>query len=104
VIEESSGPWIVNRHRITLRDPLARLAIESRMEVEVDAPSFALEMAVSPCVAAVRELALSSADLSAVGPAGYVYASPMAGVSPEIAAWAAGFFAPIRPCWPRAGR
>lgn len=99
IIEESVGPWIVNRHRVTLRDPLAQLAIESRMEVEVevDAPSFALEMTVSPSVQTVRDLALSSADLSAEGPAGYVYASPMAGVSPDIAAWAAPFFAPETP-------
>ena len=45
-----------------------------------------------PSVAQVRDRAARSRDLSAMGPASYLYPSPMAPNSPEIAAWAARFF------------
>lgn len=89
---EDSGPFIVNRSRLTIRDPLSRLSIESRFRVEVDAPSFALEMSVGPTVSKVRELALTRADLSALSPATYLYASPVAQTGQDVAAWAGQFF------------
>ena len=94
IVEEDAGPWIVHRHRLTMRDPLAKLAIESRLRVEVAAPSFALDMAVGPTVTEVRAAALAHRDLSAMSPASYLYASAMAASSAEIAHWAEPFFTP----------
>jgi len=90
LIEQSAGAWVVNRHRITLREPLARLTIESRVDVEVTARP--IDPALAPDLASLRKAALESADLSAMGPASYLYASPMAATSADIAAWAAPFF------------
>ncbi len=97
LVEEAAGPWIVNRHRISFAAPLARLTIESRFEVEVAPPSFALDMAVGSTVAQLRAAALSSGDLSAMSPASYLYASPLADDVAEIAEWAAPFFTPETP-------
>lgn len=91
-IEESQGPWIVHRHRLMLREPLSKLTIESRFEVEVAEPGFTLDMAFAPSVGSVRAAALALPDLSAMGPASYLFASPMAPPSPAIAEWATEFF------------
>lgn len=93
-VQEEAGPFIVNRSRLTIKDPLKELSIESRFQVEVDAPSFTMEITVSPTVAHIRELALTRSDLSASGPASYLYASPIAQLAPEIADWAHCFFNP----------
>lgn len=87
-IQEEFGPWVVNRSRLFIRDSLTRLVIESRFRMEVSAPGFDLAMAVAPTVAQVRDLALAHRDLSATGPAAYLFASPLAPSSPAIAAWA----------------
>ena len=103
-IQEESGPFIVNRSRLTIRRPLSRLRIETRFRVEVSEPSLIAAMYVGgnadaidpvmggPTVAHVRERAACSRDLTAMGPASYLYPSPMAPSSPAIAAWAARFF------------
>lgn len=88
-IQDETGPWIVNRSRLFVRDPLTRLRIESSFRMEVAAPSFDLDIAMAPTVADVRQLAATHRDLSATGPASYLYPSIMAPVSAEIAAWAA---------------
>jgi len=93
-IEESNGPWIVHRHRVILREALSKLIIESRFEIEVAEPGFALDMAVAPDIATIRAAALELPDLSAMGPASYLFASPMAPSSAAIAEWATPFFAP----------
>lgn len=93
-IEESNGPWIVHRHRLILREALSKLIIESRFEVEVEEPGFALDMTVAPDIASIRAAALELPDLSAMGPASYLFASPMAPPSAAIAEWATRFFAP----------
>jgi transglutaminase-like putative cysteine protease len=88
------GPYLVNRSRLTLREPISKLSIESRFTVEVQQPSFLNSMAFAPTVVQVRQDALLRHDLSASGPATYLFASPMAQPSVEIAEWAARFFAP----------
>lgn len=93
-IQEDSGPFIVNRSRLTMKDPLTRLSIDSRFRVEVAPPSFAKDIMVGPTVAEIRQLALTRADLSALGPATYLYASPLAQQAQEIADWAQPFFGP----------
>ena len=104
-IQDETGPFIVNRSRLTIRQPLSRLRIESRFRVEVSEPSLIAAMYVGegaypcadpvksgPTVAQLRERAARSRDLSAMGPASYLYPSPMAPSSSAIAAWAARFF------------
>ncbi|NOW46566.1 transglutaminase-like putative cysteine protease [Novosphingobium sp. SG751A] len=90
-IEAGDGPWIVHRHRVTLREALSELSIESRFDIEVNEPAAAPEEA--PDIASIRAAALALPDLSAMGPASYLFASPMASPSAAIAEWAAPFFA-----------
>jgi len=104
-IQDEAGPFIVNRSRLTIRRPLSRLRIESRFRVEVSEPSLIAAMYVGdgancrvdpdmggPTVGQVRERAARSRDLTAMGPASYLYPSPMAPSTPAIGAWAAQFF------------
>ena len=104
-IQDETGPFVVNRSRLIIREPLSRLTIESRFRVEVSEPSLIAAMYVGegaypcadpvksgPTVAQLRERAARSRDLSAMGPASYLYPSPMAPSSSAIAAWAARFF------------
>ena len=91
-IQDEPGPYIVNRSRLTLKDPIARLTIESRFRVEVLPAPVTFDTAPRATVAEVRELALAKRDLSAASPASYLYASPMAGTAPEIGDWAKAFF------------
>jgi transglutaminase-like putative cysteine protease len=93
-IQEESGPWIVNRSRLTIRQPLTRLVIESRFRMEVMAPMVDPAPGIGPTVAQVRDLALIHRDLTAAGPASYLYGSPMAPPSGAIARWARAHFAP----------
>jgi transglutaminase-like putative cysteine protease len=99
-IQVEAGPFVVNRSRLIIREPLSHLAIESRFRVEVSEPSLIAAMYAGgndaieggPSVAQLRERAARSRDLTAMGPASYLYPSPMAPSSPAIAAWAARFF------------
>jgi transglutaminase-like putative cysteine protease len=90
-VQDEAGPFLVNRSRLIIREPLAKLAIESRFRVEVSEPSL-IALTPAPGVAHVRDRAARSRDLSVMGPASYLYPSPMAPSSPAIAAWAAPFF------------
>ncbi len=100
-IQDEPGPFIVNRSRMTIRRPLSRLRIESRFRVEVSDPSLIAAMYLGesgeptmggPTVAQLRDRAARNRDLTAMGPASYLYPSPMAPSTPAIAAWAAQFF------------
>ena len=106
-VQDEAGPFLVNRSRLTIRRPLSRLRIESRFRVEVSEPSLIAAMYVGetagnafdramggPTVAHVRERAARNRDLTAMGPASYLYPSPMAPSSTAIAAWSAQFFPP----------
>lgn len=96
-IQHEFGPWVVNRSYLFIRDPLKRLSIESRFRMEVVPPSFDPSTAASPSVAETRSLALAQADLSALGPAAYLYASPFCPPTPAIAHWAQSCFDPDTP-------
>ena len=87
-VQDEAGPWVVNRTRLFIREPLIELAITSRFRVEVGPLPFDPAAAASPTVAEVRALALGHVDLSAMGPAGYLFASPLAPQSAAIARWA----------------
>ena len=90
-IQDEDGPWIVNRSRLTIRQPLTILSVESRFRMEVLPPAIDPAHAQSPTVGDIRLQALAHRDLSATGPASYLYASPMAPPSPAIAEWARPF-------------
>ena len=90
-IQDEIGPWIVNRSRLTIRQPLITLSVESRFRMEVRAPAIDPDHARSPTVGDIRVQALLHRDLSATGPASYLYASPLAPSSPAIAEWARPF-------------
>jgi transglutaminase-like putative cysteine protease len=108
-VQDEAGPFIVNRSRLTIRRPLSRLRIETRFRVEVSEPSLIAAMYLGegtapsvapgadpvmggPTVAQVRERAARNRDLTAMGPASYLYPSPMAPSTPAIGAWSAQFF------------
>jgi transglutaminase-like putative cysteine protease len=91
-VQDEAGPYIVNRSRLTIKDPIAQLIIESRFRVEVRPPAMNFDSVPAPSVAEVRELALTRRDLSAASPASYLYASPAAAMVPEIGDWAKHFF------------
>lgn len=101
-MEEQPGPWVVNRRRLFFREPISQLTIESHFRVEVSEPTWAGDLfhqseRNGPSVVEVRELAARHRDLSAMGPASYLYPSPLAPASAAIAAWGARFFDARRP-------
>ena len=90
-VQEGEGAYVVNEARLTLRDPIIQLAIESSFTVEVTPPPVDYASAPSPTIAELRALALARPDLTPTSPASYLFASPVAGPTPEIARWAQAF-------------
>ena len=87
-VQEEAGAYVVNEARLTLRDPITQLTIDSSFTVEVAPPPVDYAAAPSPTVAQLRAAALSRPDLTSTGPASYLFASPIAGPTPDIALWA----------------
>jgi transglutaminase-like putative cysteine protease len=85
---EEDGPFVVNTSRITLRDPIEALTITSRFMAEVTTPVLDLAATASPDLVSLREAALARQDLGPLSPASYLFASPIAQPSAEIAQWA----------------
>jgi transglutaminase-like putative cysteine protease len=95
-MEEEAGPFLVNRSRLFIREPLDRLEVESRFRVEVTPPAADLGLAPAPSVAEIGAQAAAHRDLSALGPASYIYPSAMTPLSPEIVGWAGHVLAETR--------
>ena len=91
-IVNETGPFIVNTERLTLDKPTVSLTVTSEFSVSVDRALPAPE-GQEPSLSVVRRQALEDRGLSARDPASYLFASPVAGVAPEIARWAAPFLA-----------
>lgn len=89
-VQEEEGAYVVNEARLTLRDPITQLTIESSFTVDVAPPPVDYATAPSPTIAQLRILALARPDLTRSAPASYLFASPIAGPLPEIAGWARG--------------
>jgi len=87
-VAEGEGAYHVNETRFDLREPIQQLQVESRFLVECEPLPFFLGDASGPGLADLRELALRKPDLSALGPANYIFASPGASPEREIAGWA----------------
>ncbi len=88
VIVDEYGPFVVNTARLTLDKPTASLTVTSEFTVTVE-HALPRQDEPAPSVAQVRGQALADCGLSARDPASYLFASPIAVMAPEIAAWAA---------------
>ena len=83
--------------RLVVEEPVRRLTIDSRARIVVDrlvplpAPS-------DPTLAELAACARASTDLSATGPAAYLYPSPLIPLDPDIAAYCAQELDPARGC------
>jgi transglutaminase-like putative cysteine protease len=86
-IDEESGPFLVNRNRLFIREPIDRLEVESTFRVDVRPPACD-ETTPSPSLAQIGAQAAAHRDLSALGPASYIYPSLMTPLSREIVDWA----------------
>jgi Transglutaminase-like enzymes, putative cysteine proteases len=87
-ITERSGGYHVNETRFSLRESTTRLQIDSSFVAEREALPFFVFDSPGPALSELRERAMKLPDLSALAPASYIYASPIAAPEGEIAAWA----------------
>ena len=79
---------LANVTRLVVDRPVRQLTIESRARVVVDR-LVPVPFAGNPTLAEVAELARGSRDLSAAGPAAYLYPSPLIPLDAAIADWCA---------------
>lgn len=96
-IVDSDGGYYINESRFTLRQPIRHLQIESRFTVDKESLPFFVTGAPGPDLAEIRETAMKLPDLSPLGPASYIYASPIAALERDIALWASGFLTETMP-------
>ncbi|MGH6781652.1 MAG: transglutaminase family protein [Sphingomonadaceae bacterium] len=89
------GGYPVNLVRMVLEQAASEVVIESRFRMRVDraVPEIRSDDA---SVAAVAAAARASGDLSPMGPANYLSASPLIALEPEIVDWAAVELVPGR--------
>ena len=84
---DTIGPYIVETTRITIDVPISQLVIESRFVVDVE-PVAPLFVGSDSSVVQVRSDALTVTDVSAMGPATYLFPSTVIVIEPLIAQWA----------------
>ena len=88
---EADGGYHVNEARFSLHKPISQLQIESRFTVEREDLPFFMGEADGPGLTDLREVAMRTPDLSALAPASYIFASPIAVPEHDIALWAGSF-------------
>ena len=81
--------------RLVVDRPVRSLTIESRAHMVVDRP-VPMPSSGDPTLAEVSALARSSRDLSAAGPANYIFPSALIPLDPAIAEWCAPDLSPER--------
>ncbi len=91
-LHDQPGPFVVHVARLTLDQPIASLTVTSEFTVAVDR-TLPPPGDGGPALADVRSQALGDRGMSARDPASYLFASPIARMEPEIAAWAAPLLA-----------
>ncbi|MFS0773499.1 transglutaminase family protein [Sphingomonas sp. 1P08PE] len=79
---------LANVTRLVIDTPVRELSIESVARVTVDR-LIPVPDATDPTLAQIAAMARDSRDLSPVGPAGYLYPSPLIPLDPAIADWCA---------------
>ncbi|UVO50073.1 transglutaminase family protein [Sphingomonas sp. SUN019] len=87
---------LANVTRLVIDEPVRRLTIESIARVAVDR-LVPVPAADDPTLGEVAALARDSRDLSAAGPASYLFPSPLIPLDRDIAAWCASDLDPGRP-------
>ncbi|PTQ12773.1 transglutaminase [Sphingomonas oleivorans] len=95
IVPRSGAGYLANMTRIGIDQPASEIVIESRMRMRVDRP-MPMALPEDPTVAEICALARASADLSALSPANYIFASPHIALFREIAEWCATELAPSR--------
>jgi transglutaminase-like putative cysteine protease len=85
----------INATRIVVAKPATELLIESRAHIVVERPTPA-PAADDISVAEAARLAREANDLGPMGPASYLFPSPLIAAFPEIAAWCARELRPDR--------
>ncbi len=90
-LSEGEGAYYINEAKFTLSEPLQRLQVESRFTVERQPLAASVTDASGPDLGALRERAMALPDLTPLGPAAYIFASPIAAPERDIALWASGF-------------
>ncbi|WP_188657879.1 transglutaminase family protein [Sphingomonas metalli] len=88
---------LANVTRLVVDVPVRELAIESLARVAVDR-LVPMPAAGDPSLAAIATMARDHPDLSAAGPAAYLYPSALIPLDREIAAWCAPDLDPARGC------
>lgn len=88
---ERPGGYHVNEACFSIRAPIRELLIESRFSVDRTATVENGSASPGPKLSDLRERAMKIPDLSAMGPASYIFASPIAVPEQDIAAWAGTF-------------
>jgi transglutaminase-like putative cysteine protease len=86
---------MANVSRLVVEEPVRALTIDSRARVAVDR-LVPVPDASDPTLSEIAEAARASRDLSAAGPAAYLYPSPLIPLDREIARWCAPDLAPER--------
>jgi transglutaminase-like putative cysteine protease len=86
---------LANVTRLVIPEAVRSLSIVSTATVDVDRP-IPLFLPDDPDIATVTALARASRDVSAHGPANYMFPSPMIDLDPEIADWCAPDLKPDR--------
>jgi transglutaminase-like putative cysteine protease len=81
--------------RLVIEEPVRSLTIESRARVTIDR-AVPVPQADDPSLAEVAALARASNDLSAAGPAAYLFPSPLIPLDPAIADYCRADLAPGR--------
>lgn len=94
--EARADASLANVTRLVVAEPVSELEIVSRARVAVDR-AVPTPAADDPDLATVARLARESGDLSASGPASYLFPSPLITLDPQIAAWCGESLAPERP-------
>jgi len=92
---------LANVQRLTVDRPVTELTVTSTARVAVDRP-VPMPSPDDPTLAQVAAMALDHPDLSAAGPARYLYPSPHIPLDPAIAEWCRPDLDPDRPA-PEAG-
>ncbi|WP_091143807.1 transglutaminase family protein [Novosphingobium sp. CF614] len=90
-VHDGEGGYHVNETRFSMHEPIDRLQVESRFTVEREPLPFFVADATGPDLAELRERAMKLPDLSALAPASYIFASPVAAPEHDIAMWAGAF-------------
>jgi transglutaminase-like putative cysteine protease len=90
-ILQGEGGYFINESKFELREPISQLTVKSRFVVDREPLPAEVTTGSGPSLADLRELAMGRPDLSPLGPASYIFASPIARPEREIAMWAAEF-------------